>query len=79
MSEPNAKVIAALCVSGRSIYKHLPGVIAYDSRRDARTFPANMPFFIRPAAVGPNIFVILLNRSMQPAKWNLGAGVCARF
>ena len=48
MSEPNAKVIAALCVSGRSIYKHLPGVIAYDSRRDARTFPANMPAVFHP-------------------------------
>ena len=40
--------IAALCVSGRSIYKHLPGVVAYDSRRDARTFDANTPAIAHP-------------------------------
>lgn len=44
----DAKAIAALCVSGRSIYKHLPGVDAYDRRRDARTFPANSPAVAHP-------------------------------
>ncbi len=41
-------MIAALFVSGRSIYKHLPGVDAYDSKRDARTFRANTPAVAHP-------------------------------
>lgn len=45
---PRAKAIAALCVSGRSIYKHLPGVTAYDRHRDARTFDAKTPAVAHP-------------------------------
>lgn len=48
MSHNSDRPIAALCVSGRSIYKHLPGVEAYDARRDARTFPANTPAVAHP-------------------------------
>lgn len=40
--------IAALCVSGRSIYHHLPGVDAYDVRRDARTFDGDCPVIAHP-------------------------------
>lgn len=35
--------ISALCVSGRSIYKHLPGVDCYDRHRDARQFNGRNP------------------------------------
>jgi len=35
-------------VSGRSIYKHLPGVIAYDTKKPAQTFPANSPAIAHP-------------------------------
>jgi hypothetical protein len=42
------RTIAALCVSGRSIYKHLPGVEAYDRDRDARTFPGGTPVVAHP-------------------------------
>lgn len=42
------RTVAALCVSGRSIYNHLPGVVAYDSRRDARTFSGGMPVVAHP-------------------------------
>lgn len=40
--------IAALCVAGRSIYKHLPGVVAFDKRRDARTFSGGCPVVAHP-------------------------------
>jgi hypothetical protein len=42
------RTIAALCVSGRSIYKHLDGVIAYDRERDARTFTGGVPVVAHP-------------------------------
>lgn len=42
------RTVAVLCCSGRSIYKYLPGVEAYDSKRDARTFGANMPAVAHP-------------------------------
>ncbi len=42
------RTVAALCVSGRSIYKHLPGVVAYDRQRDARTFQGGMPVIAHP-------------------------------
>ncbi len=37
-----------MCVSGRSIYHHLPGVDAYDERRDARTFAGGCPVVAHP-------------------------------
>jgi hypothetical protein len=40
--------VAALCVSGRSVYKHKPGVVAFDRRRDARTFPGGVPVIAHP-------------------------------
>jgi hypothetical protein len=40
--------VAALFVSGRSIYKHLPGVVAYDRLRGALSFPANTPAVAHP-------------------------------
>jgi hypothetical protein len=42
------RTIAALFVSGRSIYKHLPNVEAYDSKRNALTFDANCPGIFHP-------------------------------
>ena len=45
---PDETQIAALCVSGRSIYHHLPGVDAFDSRRDARTFKGRCPVVAHP-------------------------------
>jgi hypothetical protein len=45
-SEP--RPIAAVCVSGRSIYHHLPGVEAFDSRRDARSFSGGVPAIYHP-------------------------------
>lgn len=43
MKVPNsapAATVAALCVSGRSIYRHLPGVAAYGSKEGAQSFDA---------------------------------------
>lgn len=40
--------VAALCVAGRSIYKHMPGVVAYDRGSDARTFTGQMPVIAHP-------------------------------
>lgn len=40
--------VAALCVSGRSIYKFLPDVIPFDSRTGARSFPGHMPVVAHP-------------------------------
>jgi hypothetical protein len=48
MSHNSDRPIAALCVSGRSIYKHLPGVDAYDAKRGAQNFPANTPAVAHP-------------------------------
>lgn len=47
MTKSQGKV-AALFVAGRSIYQYLPGVEAYDARRDARTFDATMPAVAHP-------------------------------
>lgn len=44
----DARRIAALCVAGRSIYKYLTGVEAYDRRRDARTFDCSCPVVAHP-------------------------------
>ena len=40
--------VAALCVSSNSIYKSLPGVQAFDRRRDVRTFSGGMPVVAHP-------------------------------
>jgi len=42
------KTVAVLCVSPRSVYHGMPGVDAYDSDRDARTFPGGMPVVAHP-------------------------------
>jgi hypothetical protein len=42
------KKVAALLVSGRSIYKHMAGVEAYDEKRDARTWDAKSPAVAHP-------------------------------
>jgi hypothetical protein len=42
------RTVAALCVSGRSIYKHTAGVLAFDRARDARTFQGGMPVIAHP-------------------------------
>ncbi len=42
------RLVAALCVSGRSIYKHTAGVLAFDQARDARTFPGGIPVVAHP-------------------------------
>lgn len=50
-SDANSHVsrpVAALCVSGRSIYKHLPGVECFDRRRDARSFDGSTPVVAHP-------------------------------
>jgi len=47
---PNSLVrVAALCVSGRSIYKYMEGVECYDEKRGAQNFKANMPAVARRA------------------------------
>jgi hypothetical protein len=40
--------VAALCVAPNSIYKTLPGVEAYDMKRDVRTFQGGMPVVAHP-------------------------------
>lgn len=48
MSHNSDRTVSALCVSGRSIYKHLPGVSAYDRQRDARNFSGDTPVIAHP-------------------------------
>ena len=45
---PDDSPVAALCVAGRSIYQHMAGVMAYDRRRDARSFPGGCPVVAHP-------------------------------
>lgn len=40
--------VAALCVSARSEYKSLDGVVCYDLARDVRTFTGGMPVICHP-------------------------------
>lgn len=40
--------VAALFVSGRTIYRHLPGVEVFDKRRDARQFAGGMSVVAHP-------------------------------
>jgi hypothetical protein len=40
--------VAALCVSGRSYYKYVSGVHAFDRARDARTFRGGIPVVAHP-------------------------------
>jgi hypothetical protein len=44
----NARTVAALCVSRRSVYKSIYGVEAFDVIRDARTFAGGMPIVAHP-------------------------------
>lgn len=44
----NLRPVAVLCVSGRSIYKHVAGVLAYDQRADARSFKGGFPVVAHP-------------------------------
>jgi hypothetical protein len=44
----NLREVAVLCVSGRSIYKHQPGVLAYDKNLDAKNFSGGMPVVAHP-------------------------------
>lgn len=48
--KPNNQVkpVAVLCCSGRSIYKHMPGVIAFDKANDARQFAGHNPVVAHP-------------------------------
>jgi hypothetical protein len=45
---PKLRRVAALCVAPRSIYHQLPGVDAYDSNRDVRTFRDPIPIVAHP-------------------------------
>jgi hypothetical protein len=47
-NQPGLRPIAALCVSGRSIYKHLPGVDPFDAKRGAQNFDAKKPAIAHP-------------------------------
>lgn len=40
--------VAALCVSARSIYNHLPNVMPFTQAHDARTFPGGCPVVAHP-------------------------------
>ncbi len=42
------RLIAAVFVSGRSIYKHLPGVDTYDVHRGCQSFDGDMPAVYHP-------------------------------
>lgn len=48
MSRGNERTVAVLCVAPRSIYHSMPGVEAFDMRRDARTFTGGMPVVAHP-------------------------------
>ncbi len=42
------KNVAVLCCSKNSAYHNMPGVIAYDQERDARTFSGGLPVVAHP-------------------------------
>ena len=44
----NLRPISALFVSGRSIYKHLPGVEAFDRKRGVQSFDGKTPIIAHP-------------------------------
>lgn len=58
--------VAALCVSGRSIYHHLPGVLAYDRKRDARSYGGGVPVVAHPPCRTWSKF---LRHQAKPADW----------
>lgn len=39
----NIRPVAVLCAGPGSAYHSIPGIIVYDQKRDARTFPGDMP------------------------------------
>lgn len=45
-------LVAALFVRADSVYKTLPGVVAYDAQRDARTFEGGAPVVAHPPCRG---------------------------
>lgn len=51
------RTVAALCVSGRSIYKQLEGVEVWDMKRDCRTFAGGMPVVCHPPCRSWSAFV----------------------
>lgn len=62
------RTIAALCVSGRSIYKHTAGVLAYDKVRDARTFKGGMPLVAHPPCRHWSKFLAHQAKAKDPAR-----------
>lgn len=61
------RTIAALCVSGRSIYKHMPDVLAFDQKRDARTFYGGCPVVAHPPCRHWSKFLSSQARAKDPA------------
>jgi len=47
-TESAQRLVAALCVAPRSVYKVMPGVEAYDRARDVETFTGGMPVVAHP-------------------------------
>ena len=79
MPLPLVRPIAALCVSGRSIYKHLEGVTCYDSRRDMRRFAGPEPVIAHPPCRHWSKFLGHQAKSLDPkAEMDLGL-LCARL
>lgn len=66
MRPADANRVAALCVSGRSIYQHMAGVEAYDARRDARTFAGGCPVVAHPPC---RTWSKYLRHMARPADW----------
>jgi hypothetical protein len=62
------RTIAALCVSGRSIYKHTAGVLAFDKARDARTFQGGMPVVAHPPCRHWSKFLAHQAKAKDPAR-----------
>lgn len=52
-SIPASAIVAALFVRADSVYKAIPGVDAFDSSRDARTFAAGYPLWGCPVVAHP--------------------------
>lgn len=71
--------VTVLCCSGRSIYKRLPGVMAFDEKRDARTWTGGTPVVAHPPC---RCWSLYLHHMAKPvdreAETNLGLW-CARM